>query len=186
MKKNPIKFVLKKRQGFLNSLNEKNRKIYLTLEFFLKLLVLATPLYLIEWLKPNLWILEFSQAIAVKNILLLFGYKPIITTTISRETLIPLLTLENSEINFGIDPACTAYRSVLAFAALVLAYNKKNKIKAIIFGTIIIFAVNILRITSLILYSIRINENIEFLHTFLWREGLITLILVMWLFWIKN
>ncbi len=184
-----LNYFLEKRKKFIKSLNENNKKIYFAFEFFLKLLVLATPLYLIEWLKPSLWFIEFPQAVIIKNLISFLGYNTSITTIMSNENIIPLLDVENTRIRFAIDSACTGYRSILAFTALVLAYNKKNKkskIKAIIIGSSIILFVNILRITSLILYSIKINTNIEFLHNFLWREGLISMVILLWLFWIKN
>jgi len=83
---------------------------------------------------------------------------------------------------------CTPLFTMLIFFACVLAYptNKKAKIKGILFGGILIYFIDILRLFSLAIIGKMNPEILNYIHTYLWQITLIIVILAIWLFWIDK
>jgi len=83
---------------------------------------------------------------------------------------------------------CTPLFTMLIFFACVLAYptNKKAKIKGILFGGILIYFIDILRLFSLAIVGKMNPEIFNYIHTYLWQITLIIVILAIWLFWIDK
>ncbi|NCS92076.1 MAG: hypothetical protein GW779_06740 [Candidatus Altiarchaeum hamiconexum] len=83
---------------------------------------------------------------------------------------------------------CTPLFTMLIFFACVLAYptNKKAKIKGILFGGILIYFIDILRLFSLAIIGKMNPEIFNYIHTYLWQITLIIVILAIWLFWIDK
>jgi len=83
---------------------------------------------------------------------------------------------------------CTPLFTMLIFFACVLAYptNKKAKIKGILFGGILIYFIDILRLFSLAIIGKMNPEIFNYIHTYLWQITLIIVILEIWLFWIDK
>ncbi|MCW1299874.1 MAG: exosortase/archaeosortase family protein [Candidatus Parvarchaeota archaeon] len=165
-------------------LNKKQRKLIFILKFLIRFSLLAIPLYLIMYF-GNLFLLKVVETKQISILLNLTEIKN--SVEINDEVILNVEPLKNKLV---IDDACTGYRSMLAFAALVLAVPKirnSKKSVALILGIPAIYVINILRIFSTILIAVKFGEEkLEFVHTFLWREGLIFLILILWLLWLNN
>lgn len=100
------------------------------------------------------------------------------------ETL-PAISINNQVLSIG-EP-CTALRSILAFGALVIASPKKwaSKKSALLLLPII-YEANILRIVTLVIVSLTSPALLEIVHIILWREGLIALIIILWVYWLDR
>jgi exosortase/archaeosortase family protein len=102
-----------------------------------------------------------------------------------------------------IDADCIGWKSVYMFFALVLAtpisgkvknlknkiknFFQKTKLKALVIGIPILFAINFLRILTTILIGHYFGVSyFNIAHTILWREGLIFAVVLIWLLWLKK
>jgi exosortase/archaeosortase family protein len=169
----------------VKGLNKEQRKLLFIFIFLIRFLILVIPLYLIIFF-GNLSTLAVLEARQVSFFLNLSKTK----SFVEMKDNIVILNVENMRNKLIIDDACTGYRSILAFIALVLAVPKvenKKRFYALIIGLPLIYVINIFRIYSTILIALKFGEEkLEFVHTFLWREGLILLILILWIFWLKK
>lgn len=85
---------------------------------------------------------------------------------------------------------CTAWKTMYAFAALVIASpvaGKRKKLNFIILGSLLLFGLNIVRLITTVFAAYTIGfESLNFMHTILWREGLIIALIALWFMWLKN
>lgn len=85
---------------------------------------------------------------------------------------------------------CTAWKTMYAFAALVIASpvpDRRKKFKFILIGGVALFALNIVRLITTISAAYSLGfEALEIIHTVLWREGLIIALLALWFVWLSN
>ncbi len=162
------------------SLNQE--QLWQVLRFLIIFNVMAAPLYLIAALNINLYPLELIERDQTSFFLSIIGVKH---SSIDFEGM-PSIELSNGEL-IAIGEACTAWRSILAFIALVAASPRQwsSKKKALI-GIPVIYAVNILRLVGISLVALTIPSITEFIHTILWREGLMILIFVLWYYWFRQ
>lgn len=80
----------------------------------------------------------------------------------------------------------TGWKSLLALTALVLATGRplRQTVQGLLVGVGVLFAANILRITTMF-YAVTVySVSYEWMHTVLWRWGLTVVVLVTWLWWI--
>lgn len=82
-------------------------------------------------------------------------------------------------------PACTGWRSAAAFLALVLALPKKSWLKRAraLVALPVIYGANVFRLATVALAAEYGMSAV--VHDFLWREGLILMVLFFWLTWWK-
>lgn len=100
-----------------------------------------------------------------------------------------------------IDADCIGWKSSWMFVALILATPAKikgkiklrnikfpkTKFKALLIGVPILFIINFLRILTTILIGRYFGINyFELAHTFLWREGLVFAVILIWLLWLRK
>jgi len=94
--------------------------------------------------------------------------------------------VHNVQISFD----STGWKTVYALAALVIATplpNIRRKLRFLLFALPGIFVLNFLRIWSTIWYSFVFGwQNFDVVHTLLWREGLIAVVLLFWFFWLRD
>jgi exosortase/archaeosortase family protein len=147
---------------------------------------MVIPLYLLMYFKAKFFYLGYFEAQAVTFILSIFK----INSLTIIEWGFPVIAIENLNQAILIDSACTGYRSILALAGLIVAVPNidwKKRLKGIFYGSLILFIVNIIRITTTIILGYYFgNKVFDFAHTFLWREGLIFVVILMWYIWLKK
>jgi len=166
-----------------------NKKRLRVLEFFTRFLLLAIPLYLIMYSPLSLYFAEDLIANISEYALTISGKAVLRSEGVEYNGLaMPLLYVQGIEKGVGIARACTGYRSFIALAALIFAVpripNKKRLLGLIVFAPILFFT-NIVRVVSTIWIGATFGLDwFELTHTFLWREGLIALILLMWVVWL--
>jgi len=184
-----MKKIIEKLKKFEKSINKSDRKKLYILVFLLRFLVLAVPLYWFMESSISIYYYELFQTHQVKFILDAFSVNSSIGKTYSLENALLTPTIETSDYIIGIDRACTGYRSMFALFSLILALPKikwSKRLKGIFFGFAVLYLSNIIRISTTILLGLKYGEAVfNFAHTVLWREGLIILVLILWVLWIK-
>jgi exosortase/archaeosortase family protein len=81
----------------------------------------------------------------------------------------------------------TGWKSLYAMTALILAtpLNRSYKLKFLAIALPVIFIVNILRIVTTTMISTAYGmQYFDFVHLFLWREGLISAVVALWAIWL--
>jgi len=166
-------------------LSERQQRLWALLKFLIIFNLLAIPLQLIIFFRVNLYSLALIERAQVTFFLDLFGVDYLVYDVPYGEGFIPAIDLNNHVLAIG--EACTAIRSLLAFSALVIASPRswRSKKKAVIFLPIIYFA-NIIRIATLAFVSLSIPSFFDLFHIIVWREGLVFLILILWVYWFNK
>lgn len=108
----------------------------------------------------------------------IFGY----STRASGELLI------SKSFSLEIRKGCDAIAPMLlyTFAILFFPTEFKNKPKAILFGLILLFALNLVRIVSLFFTKEFFPSLFGVMHTEVWQILFIAFTLFIWLRWLKN
>lgn len=110
----------------------------------------------------------------------LFFYKPLIFSN--------FLIIENIKLEFI--PACIAASAYILFAILILLtkdINFKKGIKMLIYGSLILFFVNILRIFILAIALIEFDKMwFDTLHMFFWQVFSTIFVFFTWIYLIKR
>lgn len=156
-------------------------KILLNLvKFFIFFNLLSIPMYYLIYTNLSLPFLQSSIAILTNQIFNLIGIKSEIEN----------FTLIVEKINFTISTDSTGWKSIYILTALALATPSieiSRKVKFLVIGVPAIFLINILRILTTIWITVRLGfEYFDIVHTFLWREGLILAVLMVWIFWVTK
>lgn len=166
-------------------LNGFHKKLLTLLKFLIIFNLLAIPLHLIIFFNLNMYPLAYLERSQVSFFLTVFGVRHGLLDVPYDTGLLPAIDLEKKVLVIG--EACTAIRSMLAFAALVIASPKSwnHKKKAWVFIPVI-YGANIFRMVSLAFVSLSFPSLFDLFHILLWREGLILLILGLWVYWFKR
>lgn len=166
-------------KGLRKPKKENERLIYI-LTFLIRFCAMAIPLYLILLLGADF---SFLQKIVVSNVI---STLPLFGVSASADGF-DIITNTKIPVMVDISPDCTGWKSMLAYAALVLAVpNVSRRKRAVgLAGVLIIHALNVLRIAFLT--WVEVNHGIQaFLstHTFLLKAGFPIIILLVWLCWL--
>lgn len=164
--------------GFIESRieTERQRKLYETLQFILKLLFFGLIFRLILVVYPDTYPLQSAFASLIGAVL-----SPFMQIHVNE---IYLLTAEASYV---IVQDCLGWKSMAVFTALFLSATTRfrEQAKYLVYGLIGIFAANVVRVASTVYLSEIGVISFEVIHTFLWRWGLTFIVLVIWLYWYK-
>lgn len=155
------------------------KKLWTSLVFLFTFTALALPLHLVLWLNLDTTSIQEITASNTAFFLNLFGQDV-------RQDGILIYT---STFIFEFIRDCTAWKSILAFLALVVAtpfVTGKSKLIALLWGIPSIYAINLVRTVSTIYIGIVNPETVKVVHTLFWREGLILVIFAMWYLWFRN
>ncbi len=157
-----------------------NERLIYILTFLLRFCAMAIPLYFVLWLGADFSLLQKIVTGNVLSTLPLFGIDATADGfDIITNTKIPVIV--------EISPDCTGWKSMLAYAALVLAVpNVSARKRAFgLAGVLVIHALNVLRIAFLIwvetTYGIQAFLSA---HTFMLKLGFPIVILLAWLCWL--
>lgn len=169
----------------MRKFSEQQTRLLNVLEFLLIFNLLALPMYVIllsDATFPSLQsFLAAMTAFALKSQGLPAAASGPFVSILDAQNI-----LRNVEISFD----STGWKSLYALAALVIAtpvYNFRGKLRFLAFGLPGIFALNFLRIWSTVWYSAAFGwQNFDVIHIFLWREGLIAVVVLFWFFWLHD
>jgi len=159
-------------------------KIEMLLEFLIKLNVIAIPMYLILFSGANFYPLQTLTTDISYTVFRTLGY------SVQKDWVTLAFDSENIAADIMIDMDCTAWKSMYALAALILASPVKNdrkKLKHIGLGVAALFMLNITRIVSTVVFANTFGlQYMEIVHTVLWREGMIFAVVLIWYAWLKQ
>ncbi len=166
----------------LPKLTKGQKRQWEILQFLLRLLVLAVPLYVILWLNPSFLPIQNTVADHSYAILTAMGLD------VDRNDLV--LTIGTSEpFAIYIGPDCTGWKSTVAYFALLFATlgaSMRKRILGLLVGIPLIYAGNLSRIVVAVLIERTWGrEAAMFFHDFLWQVGLIALVIILWLAWLR-
>lgn len=161
---------------FVKANEEKIKKL---VRFLVLFNLLAIPMYAVLLSGAQLPALQSVTTDAVYSIFQALGY----SAERAGFTITFTAPLQTSIV---IDMDCTAWKSMYAFAALVLAtpgkMGWKRRLVLILAGVLALFALNVVRIVSTVAAAAAFGiATLDVVHTVLWREGMILAVVAMWL-----
>jgi len=165
-------------------LNRQQRRLWHTLEFLARLIILSLPLYLIIGLGVSLYPLQLAAAGQSGWILEAMGY------SVQQEG--AYLTVSGGgpvqDFPFYVNEDCTAWKSMLFLFALVIAIpavSWRRRGLGLLIGIPVIWLGNLGRVVGVVLaersYGIK---TALLIHDYWWQFGLIALVLVIWAGWL--
>jgi exosortase/archaeosortase family protein len=154
------------------------RKIRMLARFLVVFNLLAIPMYAVMLSGTQLPALQDATTTVVFAVFRLLGYDATRSgTTIGLGA--PL------NVNIAIDTDCAAWKSMYAYAALVLAtpfaMGWKKRSGLVLAGTVALFALNVVRIVSTVAAAMAFGLAVlDVVHTVFWREGMILAVVLLW------
>lgn len=174
---------------FKGNLNERNKKLLSILMFLLKFGLASLPLYAIYYSNINFRALEYSEAFLTNLMLKAVGLKTQVLKVVSPDTGFLIPGIKIGEVMMGVDRPCTGYRSYFALLGLIFAtpnVKLKKRLKGAFFGAIGIYFINIFRLLITSIIGFYIPKALGWVDKLLWGWGLISVVLGLWLIWIKE
>ena len=166
---------------------ERRKKLLAVLLFLIKLNLFAIPLYILLYLDFSFYPLQNFLAFSISSALSLLKF------SVGGEGKYIYIFLENNGsykiITFDISMDCTGWKSMYLLCALVFAcsFDLRKNLKFLIFALPLLFFINFLRIFSTLLISLTFGfEHFEITHNFLWREGMLFFVLLLWYLWLRK
>ncbi len=166
--------------------NQEQQKLWHTLTFLVRLIVLSIPLYLIISLGINLYPLQYAVATNSHQILKFTGFHVMqdgASLTVGSESEL------KQPFSFTISEDSTAWKSMLFFFALVFAVpaiHTKKRLLGLLIGIPLVWIGNLIRVWGIVMVERGYGIQAALIaHDYLWRFGLIALVLVLWVFWLK-
>lgn len=158
------------------------KKLLAVLLLLVEFNLLAIPMYAIMYYKLSFLPLQKFLAGAAANLLKLLGY----TAIQDRERIVVPTGDRIQSIEVSWDS--TGWKSMYALVALGLVTPVKGwdkRLKFILISVPSIFLINFFRLLTTILFAMKFGfEYFEVIHTFLWREGLIFAVVLIWGVWL--
>ncbi|HIG97139.1 MAG TPA: exosortase/archaeosortase family protein [Candidatus Aenigmarchaeota archaeon] len=164
-----------------NWLKNADTNLIHVLRFFIKFNLFAIPLYIILYEGWTLVELQLLVANAVTAMLQSIGFNP------TAHDLLISIPIRNGNWGAFINWDCTGWKSMLAFFALVMAteFPLRRKLAGLLLIPVI-FVINLLRIVFMFFYVRTFDlANYQIVHAVIWSWGLIAVIIVLWLLWLR-
>lgn len=160
------------------------RKLWGILVFLVRFMALAIPFHFIIWTNFNAYPLQAIVARAVSYLLDISGAGAAIVLADNF-----IYIREPVEWTIEIIKDCVGWKSFLALSGLMFAVRgarMKDRLAGMASAVPIIFFGNILRIYTSIYASLVFGiEKFGIIHDFLWQVGMMALILITWVAWMR-
>lgn len=156
--------------------NPQEQQLKDTFQFFLRLMVLAAPLYFILLFVD---VIGLQLAVAYHSFLLMqfLGWEPMIQGA----------DMVVGDFAFFISKDSTGWKSLLFLGALILAVPKIGIVKRLWglgIGLVLVYLGNITRVVGIVAAEqVWGQETAIFIHDVWWRFGLVAMVLGIWLLW---
>jgi exosortase/archaeosortase family protein len=168
----------------LPKLDRGQRRLWMVLVFLLRLMALSIPLYLIIWLNVSLAPMQAVIAGQVAWLLRAAGF-----AAAENGLLITVSGAGADSFTFFIGQDCTGWKSMIALFALVsasLGVTMRKRLLGMAVGIPLVYLGNLARIMAVVLIERALGpETALVFHDWLWQAGLISLVLVLWLLWLR-
>lgn len=162
-------------------LTPQQKRLWHTLLFLIRFLILVIPLYIILIFQISLLPLQFIVADHASLLLKFFGFEVV------QEELI--LKVGTEPFIFYIGEDCVGWKSMLCYFALifaVLGVSLRKRLIGLLAGLPLIYLGNLARIFLVVLVQQVYGYSAAmFIHDWLWQAGLIALILILWIIWLS-
>ncbi len=162
----------------------KNKALFETLLFLVRLLVLAIPLYMVMYFSVDLSPLQSFVAWEASIVLDEMGYQVERTGSF----MIVHGGSYAQPFRFYISPDSSGWKSLLLLSALMIAVPKvpwKKRSIGLSIGLPIVWLGNLARVVSIVVIERSYGLEAGMLvHDMLWRLGLSALVLALWLGWL--
>ena len=160
------------------------KKLIEILKFILIFNLLAIPMYLVLYYNLSFDPLRSFLAFLSFKFLSMFGINAV------QENFFVDVLANNQLLKIDISFDSTGWKTLYCLLALTIATPKrkmKDKLKFLAIGLPVLFVLNFLRIATTILVSVIYGfKYFEIVHIFLWREGLIAAVLIIWCLWLRQ
>lgn len=164
--------------------NSQRKKLIEVIKFLLIFNILAIPMYTVLYYSITYEPLQNLIAFITTKFLQSVGID-----ALQQNFLITLLA-NNQLLKIEISFDSTGWKTLYALFALTIATPKrkmKGKMKFLAVGLPLLFALNLLRIFTTILIAADFGfQYFDVVHLFLWREGLIAAVLIVWYMWLRQ
>jgi len=166
-------------------LNRENKQLYKTMIFLWRLMLLSIPLYVVLTFAIDL---GFLQNIVATQSFWMLSFTGLTVAQDGPSLTVGLDDEYQQPFYFIISEDSTGWKSLLFFTALVIAVPEIHNRKRII-GLCLLPAVwigNLFRIWIIVMIERSYGfEAAMIAHDYLWRVGLIVLVVGLWLLWLK-
>lgn len=164
------------------------KKLWTVALFLIKFNLLAIPMYLALWLDLSYPPLQTFLTELICRTLNALGYNAVLV--ISPTSIIPLISVSEQSPSIYISWDSTGWKTLYVLSALTIATpfaTMKRKAKFLAISLPLLFILNFIRILTTIVIAINYGfKYFEVVHMFLWREGLIFLIVILWYVWLRK
>lgn len=170
---------------FLEKLDKRNENLYKTLVFFSRLLILSIPLYIILTFAIDL---GFLQNIVATQSFWTLSFTGFAVAQDGPALSVGLEDPTRQPFDFVISEDSTGWKSMLFFAALVIAVPEVHRRKRLIGLALlpIVWFGNLFRIWIIVMIERVYGLQAAMLaHDYMWRIGLIILVVGLWLIWLR-
>ena len=148
--------------------------------FLVKFNVLLIPFYAVIYFDVNFYQVQSAFAAVLESILSFLCYQ------VSRNDYFLFLT--DTEFPVDISRDCIGWKSAYSLFALVMAApgKLKDKYKFLVLWIPVLFVFNFGRVLSTLLFGLNFGlDHMEFLHSVLWEQVTIIVVIVVWYLWLR-
>jgi len=149
--------------------------------FLIKFNLLLIPFYATIYFDVSFYPLQIAFANSMASILKSMGYQ------VSTEEF--FLFLGENQYPIDISRDCIGWKSAYSLFALVFATPGliKDKLKFLVIWIPVLFVVNVFRVLIIMLIGLNFGyQYLEVIHTFLWQEIMIIVLLLVWYVWLRK
>ena len=162
----------------------KRKRLESVLWFLVRFNLLAIPLYLAIYTNFSFPPLQVLIAQITSAFLKSLGYDVV------QNNQNMILGIGSNFYNIDVSWDSTGWKSLYALFALVIAVpnsNLKSKLSFLSLGLPAVFVLNLFRIVTTILTALNFGfQYFDLVHIFLWREGLIAVVVLLWYAWLRK
>jgi exosortase H (IPTLxxWG-CTERM-specific) len=158
--------------------NHKRRALLFIMLFTIQI-ILFYVVYGNQWFEQHLFFpLANTYAWISGKVLSLVGYSNIVAGDIISSA---------TSLSVSIKKGCDAAEPMAIFIAAVIAFpaTYKSKFSGLLFGLLMMFLLNIVRIFTLFIAGVHFPDFFETMHLAVWQVLFIMFAIMLWVLWIK-
>lgn len=159
------------------------RKMWSILEFLIRLIILSIPLYLVLVFALDISYMQNTVASQSASVLRGLGYN------VFQDGYHIIVGTVQDNFYFMINEDCTAWKSMLFLFALIFAVPGialKRRLIGLVIGLPVVWIGNLIRVVGVVLVERAWGMDFALmLHDYVYRLGLVALVLVIWIIWLK-